>query len=81
MKTLREYIDKLDEISRRDFLKGVGAAGLAGATGAAGLAAATAAAVFAAVGFTKPRPPPADGAAGAVLRDAAGPARRHCDQA
>lgn len=35
MKTLREYIEILDEISRRDFLKGVGAtAGLA-ATGAA----------------------------------------------
>ena len=35
MKTLREYIDQLDEINRRDFLKGVGAtAGLA-ATGAA----------------------------------------------
>jgi hypothetical protein len=30
MKTLREYIDQLDEISRRDFLKGAGAtAGLA----------------------------------------------------
>ena len=30
MKTLREYIDRLDEISRRDFLKGAGAtAGLA----------------------------------------------------
>jgi TonB family protein len=26
MKTLREYIDQLDEISRRDFLKGFGAA-------------------------------------------------------
>lgn len=26
MKTLREYIDQLDEISRRDFLKGAGAA-------------------------------------------------------
>jgi len=38
MKTLREYIDQLDEISRRDFLKGVGAtAGLA-ATGGAGSA-------------------------------------------
>jgi hypothetical protein len=35
MKTIREYIDQLDEINRRDFLKGVGAtAGLA-ATGAA----------------------------------------------
>jgi TolA protein len=35
MKTLREYIDRLDEISRRDFLKGAGAtAGLA-AMGAA----------------------------------------------
>jgi hypothetical protein len=35
MKTLREYIDQLDEISRRDFLKGAGAtAGLA-AMGAA----------------------------------------------
>lgn len=32
MKTLREYIDQLDEISRRDFLKGAGAA----AVGAAG---------------------------------------------
>jgi hypothetical protein len=32
MKTLREYIDQLDEISRRDFLKGAGAtAALAGA--------------------------------------------------
>ena len=30
MKTLREYVDQLDEISRRDFLKGAGAtAGLA----------------------------------------------------
>ena len=29
MKTLREYIDILDEISRRDFLKGAGAAGAA----------------------------------------------------
>lgn len=28
MKTLREYIDQLDEISRRDFLKTAGAAGL-----------------------------------------------------
>ena len=26
MKTLREYLDQLDEISRRDFLKGAGAA-------------------------------------------------------
>ena len=34
MKTLREYIDQLDEISRRDFLKGAGAAAVAGATGA-----------------------------------------------
>ena len=33
MKTLREYIDQLDEISRRDFLKGVGAAAVAGAAG------------------------------------------------
>lgn len=33
MKTLREYIDQLDEISRRDFLKGAGAAALAGAAG------------------------------------------------
>jgi anaerobic selenocysteine-containing dehydrogenase len=32
MKTLREYIDQLDEISRRGFLKGAGAA----AVGAAG---------------------------------------------
>ena len=31
MKTLREYIDQLDEISRRDFLKGLGAAAVAGA--------------------------------------------------
>ena len=30
MKTLREYIDKLDEISRRGFLKGMGAAALGG---------------------------------------------------
>ena len=37
MKTLREYIDQLDEISRRDFLKGVGAtAGLAAMGGAKG---------------------------------------------
>ena len=36
MKTLREYIDQLDEISRRDFLRGAGAtAGLA-AVGSAG---------------------------------------------
>jgi TAT (twin-arginine translocation) pathway signal sequence len=38
MKTLREYINQLDEISRRDFIKGAGAtAGLA-AMGAPGLA-------------------------------------------
>jgi TonB family protein len=38
MKTLREYIDQLDEINRRDFLKGAGAtAGLA-ALGTAGVA-------------------------------------------
>jgi hypothetical protein len=30
MKTLREYVDQLDEISRRDFLKGTGAAALGG---------------------------------------------------
>ena len=35
MKTLREYMDKLDEISRRDFLKGAGAAAIAGAAGGA----------------------------------------------
>lgn len=35
MKTLREYIDILDEINRRDFLRGAGAAAVAGA--AAGL--------------------------------------------
>lgn len=35
MKTLREYMDQLDEISRRDFLKGAGAAAVAGATGGA----------------------------------------------
>ena len=35
MKTLREYWDQLDEISRRDFLKGAGAtAGLAATSGA-----------------------------------------------
>jgi hypothetical protein len=34
MKTLREYIDQLDEISRRDFLKGAGAAAGAAALGA-----------------------------------------------
>jgi hypothetical protein len=33
MKTLREYIDQLDEIDRRGFLKGMGAAAVAGATG------------------------------------------------
>ena len=33
MKTLREYIDQLDEISRRDFLKGAGAAAGLAATG------------------------------------------------
>ena len=33
MKTLREYIDQLDEISRRDFLKGAGVAAVAGAVG------------------------------------------------
>ena len=32
MKTLREYIDILDEINRRDFLRGAGAAAVAGAT-------------------------------------------------
>jgi hypothetical protein len=31
MKTLREFIDQLDEISRRDFLKGAGAAAMTGA--------------------------------------------------
>ena len=36
MKTLREYIDQLDEISRRDFLKGAGAIGAAGAAGLGG---------------------------------------------
>jgi hypothetical protein len=30
MKTIREYIDQLDEISRRDFLKGAGAVAAAG---------------------------------------------------
>ena len=35
MKTLREYIDQLDEISRRDFLKGAGAAAVAAAAGSA----------------------------------------------
>jgi hypothetical protein len=35
MKTLREYIDQLDEIDRRGFLKGMGAAAVAGATGGA----------------------------------------------
>ena len=35
MKTLRETIDQLDEISRRGFLKGAGAAAVAGATGGA----------------------------------------------
>jgi TonB family protein len=35
MKTLREYIDQLDEISRRDFLRGTGAAALAGLAGKA----------------------------------------------
>jgi anaerobic selenocysteine-containing dehydrogenase len=34
MKTLREYIDQLDEISRRDFLKGAGATVGATALGA-----------------------------------------------
>ena len=38
MKTLREYIDQLDEISRRDFLKGAGAAAVAGAIGTPGQA-------------------------------------------
>ena len=33
MKTIREYIDQLDEISRRDFLKGAGALAAAGAVG------------------------------------------------
>jgi hypothetical protein len=37
MKTLREYIDQLDEISRRDFLKGAGAATVAGTAGLVGL--------------------------------------------
>lgn len=35
MKTLREYIDQLDEISRRDFLKGAGAAAVGAAAGGA----------------------------------------------
>lgn len=38
MKTIREYIDQLDEISRRDFLKGAGAAAGLAAMGAAGVA-------------------------------------------
>ena len=33
MKTLREYLDQLDEIDRRGFLKGIGAAAVAGAAG------------------------------------------------
>ena len=33
MKTLREYIEILDEISRRDFLKGMGAGAIAGVAG------------------------------------------------
>jgi hypothetical protein len=33
MKTLREYIDQLDEISRRDFLKGAGALGVVATAG------------------------------------------------
>jgi hypothetical protein len=33
MKTIREMMDQLDEISRRDVLKGAGAAAVAGATG------------------------------------------------
>ena len=33
MKTLREYVDQLDEISRRDFLKGAGAAAATAALG------------------------------------------------
>ena len=36
MKTLREYIEILDEISRRDFLKGAGAAAGLAAVGGAG---------------------------------------------
>jgi hypothetical protein len=35
MKTLREMMDQIDEISRRDFLKGAGATAVAGATGGA----------------------------------------------
>jgi len=35
MKTLREIMDQLDEISRRDLLKGAGAAAVAGATDSA----------------------------------------------
>jgi hypothetical protein len=35
MKTIREYIDQLDEISRRDFIKGAGAAAITGAAGGA----------------------------------------------
>lgn len=35
MKTLREYMDVLDEISRRDFIKGAGAAALGGAASSA----------------------------------------------
>ena len=35
MKTLREYLDQLDEIDRRGFLKGMGAAAVAGAAGGA----------------------------------------------
>lgn len=38
MKTLREYIDQLDEISRRDFLKGAGATAVGAAVGAPGQA-------------------------------------------
>ena len=39
MKTLREYINRLDEISRRDFIKGAGAtAGLAAMGGVPGIA-------------------------------------------
>ena len=59
MKTLREYIDQLDEISRRGFLKGMGAAAL-GASGVSAASNATAQVIPAPIGPSNDEIPTAD---------------------
>jgi len=53
MKTLREYIDQLDEISRRGFLKGAGAAAVSGAVGTGSLFPKTAKAEYSTYSLTE----------------------------